>query len=116
MAGFSALAPGSYITPHKGYEGYSNHILRLHLGLVCPEGCGIKVGRKVMHWKEGKTLAFDDFITHEAWNYSNQTRIILLVDFKYGEKSKPDFNNANFTDGVKNLLNIIDTTGREKLS
>lgn len=114
MAGFSSLAPGAYITPHRGYEGYSDHVLRLHLGLICPEGCGIKVGKKVMTWKEGNTLAFDDIVTHEAWNRSNQTRIILLVDFKYGKKAQPDCKNAKFTDGVKHLLQNIDKTGREK--
>lgn len=37
MAGFSALSPGCHITPHAGYAGYSDKILRSHLGLIIPE-------------------------------------------------------------------------------
>jgi beta-hydroxylase len=32
MAGFSALLPGTHIEPHSGYAGYSDTVLRGHLG------------------------------------------------------------------------------------
>jgi len=86
-AGFSSLHPGTYISPHRGYEGYSDNVLRLHLGLVVPDDkCGIRVGNQKRRWHEGKCLVFDDFITHEAWNFGETTRINLLLDIKYTEK------------------------------
>jgi ornithine lipid ester-linked acyl 2-hydroxylase len=83
-AGFSALAPGTHITPHTGYpEG----VLRCHLGLVVPENCAIRVDTEVQAWAEGKCLIFDDTLEHEAWNKSEQTRVVLLLDF---QPQRPD--------------------------
>ena len=45
-AGFSRLAPGIRIRPHVGY---TNTVLRRHLGLIVPENCGIKVGDETAH-------------------------------------------------------------------
>ncbi|MDX2242897.1 MAG: aspartyl/asparaginyl beta-hydroxylase domain-containing protein [Leptolyngbyaceae cyanobacterium bins.302] len=78
-AGFSSLAPHTHIAPHAGYpEG----VLRCHLGLIVPDDCGIRVGDEVRHWQEGNCLIFDDTFEHEAWNRSDRTRIVLLLDFK----------------------------------
>jgi beta-hydroxylase len=79
-AGFSSLRPGTHIAPHTGYP---DGVLRCHLGLVVPEtGCGIRVGDETRHWEVGKCLVFDDTLEHEAWNHSDRTRVILLLDFK----------------------------------
>eukprot|EP01080_Neovahlkampfia_damariscottae_P006419 gene6419-10427_t len=108
-AGFSSLKPGAHITPHKGYEGYSQHVLRLHLGLITPKDCYLKVGEEKKSWEKGKVLIFDDFMTHEAWNSSDQTRIILLLDFQFDKYGvNPDTEKSNFTTGLKDLLKNID--------
>jgi ornithine lipid ester-linked acyl 2-hydroxylase len=78
-AGFSALAPGTHIAPHTGYP---DGVLRCHLGLVIPDDCAIRVGDDTCSWQEGKCLVFDDTLNHEAWNKSDRTRVILLLDFK----------------------------------
>lgn len=78
-AGFSRLAAGSRIRPHTGYAGT---VLRLHLGLVVPPGCGLRVGTETRSWQEGQCLLFDDKIDHEAWNGGDGDRLILLVDFQ----------------------------------
>jgi beta-hydroxylase len=41
----------------------------------------LRVGDEVRNWVEGECLIFDDTIEHEAWNHSNQSRIVLLLDF-----------------------------------
>jgi beta-hydroxylase len=79
---FSILAPGKRIPAHDGpYKG----VLRYHLGLVVPdaptERVGIKVGGQVAHWREGSSLVFDDTYEHEAWNDTDETRVVLFVDF-----------------------------------
>jgi|SRR5919202_2105062 beta-hydroxylase len=81
-AGFSSLAPGTHIAPHTGYP---DGLLRCHLGLIVPDGCGIRVGSETKAWEEGKCLIFDDTLEHEAWNKSSSTRVVLLLDFKAPE-------------------------------
>jgi ornithine lipid ester-linked acyl 2-hydroxylase len=77
---FSILAPGKHLPPHTGpYKG----VLRYHLGLAIPasdERVGIKVGGQTAHWEEGKSLVFDDTFEHEAWNDTDETRVVLFVD------------------------------------
>ena len=78
-AGFSALAPGAVLRPHCGPE---SDFLRYHIGLVVPPNCGgLKVGDETRGWEDGKDLCFDDHVEHTAWNDSDQTRVVFLVDF-----------------------------------
>lgn len=76
---FSILEPGTQITPHRGpYAG----VLRCHIPLIVPDGdCGIRVGKETHRWQKGKPLVFDDTIDHEAWNKSNERRVVLFIDF-----------------------------------
>lgn len=94
-AGFSCLSSYCYISPHKGYCGYSNHCLRVHMGLRVPtsnhHGCAIRVGNIRHCWKEGVVFAFDDYITHEAYNFTNEDRYILLLDIRFRECEKFKF-------------------------
>ncbi|GAB1541472.1 aspartyl/asparaginyl beta-hydroxylase domain-containing protein [Scytonema sp. NUACC21] len=81
-AGFSSLAPGTHIAPHTGYP---DGMLRYHLGLIIPEGCGIGVCTETRNWSEGKCLIFSDKLEHEAWNKGASIRVVLLIDFKQPE-------------------------------
>jgi beta-hydroxylase len=76
-AAFSALAPGTVIKPHTGF---TDTVLRAHLGLMCPEGCAIRVGGETKTWEEGKCLVFDDTVEHEVYNKSGKARVVLLMD------------------------------------
>jgi beta-hydroxylase len=89
-AGFSHLKPNTHIKPHRGHpEG----VLRCHLGLLVPEDCGLRVGHETRSWQEGKCLVFDDTVEHEAWNRSDKSRVVLLLDFRapdlVGQKPTP---------------------------
>ena len=79
---FSIFEPGKHLPPHRGaYNG----VLRFHLGLIVPDEpdkIGIRVDDQVCHWKEGEALIFDDAYEHEAWNHSDQVRVVLFVDFE----------------------------------
>jgi aspartate beta-hydroxylase len=75
----SKLSPGSHIKPHRGPV---NLRLRCHLGIKVPDGdCGLKVGGETRRWREGKCIVFDDSLEHEAWNYTTDPRIVLIIDF-----------------------------------
>lgn len=82
MAFFSILEPHTSLLPHRGpYKG----VLRYHLGLIIPQQadqCGIKVDGTTYHWAYGKSLIFDDTYQHEAWNNSDELRVVLFIDFK----------------------------------
>lgn len=97
MAGFSRLAPGAHIVPHRGYEGYSGYVLRVHLGLDVPADCAIRVGTETRSWQEGKCLVFDDSFEHEAWNRGDRTRTVLLCDFLNPLRRRPLLLNPKFT-------------------
>jgi ornithine lipid ester-linked acyl 2-hydroxylase len=77
---FSILSPHKHVPEHRGpYKG----VLRYHLGLQVPEptdSCGIKVAGQVAHWREGGSLLFDDTYPHEAWNESDDLRVVLFMD------------------------------------
>ena len=77
---FSILAPGKHIPEHRGlYKGF----IRYHLGVKIPKPitqCGIKVDGETRHWEEGKSLLFDDTYLHEAWNKSDEFRVVLFMD------------------------------------
>ncbi|MCA0393593.1 MAG: aspartyl/asparaginyl beta-hydroxylase domain-containing protein [Proteobacteria bacterium] len=74
---FSRLSPGARIPPHTGFL---NTRLICHLPLVVPPDCGFRVGGETRRWVEGELLVFDDTVEHEAWNDSDQDRILLIFD------------------------------------
>jgi aspartyl/asparaginyl beta-hydroxylase (cupin superfamily) len=58
----------------------SNTRLVFHLPLIVPDHCGFRVGSETRPWVPGKAWVFDDTIEHEAWNDSDQLRVILIAD------------------------------------
>ena len=74
---FSVLAPKTHIPPHTGS---ANTRLIVHLPLVLPDRCRFRVGNETREWKMGEAWVFDDTIEHEAWNDSDQARVILILD------------------------------------
>ena len=78
-AGFSLLKPQSRIRPHRGYAG---RFLRCHLPLATPKGdCALRVESEIRGWQRGECIIFDDRLEHEAWNLTDEPRMILLIDF-----------------------------------
>jgi aspartyl/asparaginyl beta-hydroxylase (cupin superfamily) len=84
---FSLLRPGAHIPPHCGML---NTRLICHLPLITPPACELRVGNDVRPWIRGETLIFDDSIQHEAWNRSDQLRVVLLFDVWRPELSEQE--------------------------
>ncbi len=74
---FSLLAPRTRIPPHTGV---ANTRLVCHLPLIVPPKCGFRCGATTIEWHVGKAFVFDDTIEHEAWNDSDELRVVLIVD------------------------------------
>ena len=74
---FSLLKPRTRIPAHAGV---TNVRVVTHLPLIVPPGCGFRVGNETRQWVPGEAWVFDDTIEHEAWNDSDQLRVVLIFD------------------------------------
>lgn len=81
---FSLLKPHTHIPPHTGV---SNARLVVHLPLIVPPDCGFRVGNETRQWVPGQAWVFDDTIEHEAWNRSEQLRVVLIFDIWHPQLS-----------------------------
>lgn len=77
MALFSQLRPRTHIPPHWGML---NTRLICHIPLIVPPDCRLRVGNDVRTVEAGRAMIFDDSIQHEAWNDSDETRVVLLFE------------------------------------
>jgi aspartate beta-hydroxylase len=84
MVYFSNLAPGTYVSPHRGP---TNLRVRIHLGLDVPPNCGVMVDGRVREWTPGRCIAFNDMFLHEVWNWSDRRRLVLVVDLWHPDLS-----------------------------
>jgi tetratricopeptide (TPR) repeat protein len=73
----SILKPRTRIPPHFGN---ANHRLTVHLPLIVPAGCGVKVGGETRETRFGRLMIFDDSYEHSAWNDSETPRIVLIFE------------------------------------
>jgi hypothetical protein len=93
-AGFSILEPGCYIGSH---QDFNSDFYRLHIPLIIPKInksidnifvtkeesknlCVLQVEDDYRLWKDDDYFIFDDTCMHDAWNPSDEIRIVLLVD------------------------------------
>lgn len=108
-ASYSLLKPNTWIVPHRGYENYSDKILRLHIGLIIPKGdVGLRVNKIQTKWVEGKGIIFDDSMIHEAWNYTEENRYVLIIDFARNDNldlSLVQYPELLLTDKAKSFVN-----------
>lgn len=74
---YSKLTPGSHILPHRGV---TNTRVVTHLPLITPGNGALRVGGEDHEWQVGRCITFDDTFLHEAWNRSEQTRVVVLLD------------------------------------
>ena len=74
---FSILDANTHIPAHTGV---TNTRLTVHLPLIVPPECELRVGSETRAWIPGQLLAFDDTIEHEAWNRSDTPRAVLIFD------------------------------------
>jgi len=77
MALFSVLRAHTHIPAHNGML---NTRLIVHLPLIVPERCRLRVGNEERAVRAGELMIFDDSIEHEAWNDSDEARVVLLFE------------------------------------
>lgn len=78
LAQIAVLEPQTRI---KAHMGDCNGLVRTHLGIRVPDGdLGIRVGREVRRWEEGRCFAIQIAHRHYAWNRTDHRRLVLVVD------------------------------------
>jgi aspartyl/asparaginyl beta-hydroxylase (cupin superfamily) len=83
----SCMTPGTVIRPHCGPH---NARIRMHLGLVTPDGAELGVMQHRHRWRAGECFMFDDSFWHHAHNASDRERIVLIVDFVHPDLTPPE--------------------------
>jgi len=86
---FSRLRPGAHIPPHFGA---ANNRITVHLPLIVPGSCSIRVGQELHTWQEGELFAFDDSFEHEAWNRADADRVVLIFESPHPDLSAAERN------------------------
>ncbi len=100
---FSILKPGTHIPPHNGLTNYKAAV---HLPLIVPPDCAIRVGNETRNWTEGECLIFDDSFRHEAWNNSSEMRAVLILDVWNPQLSLPE------RSAISEMLGVIQELAR----
>ena len=95
-AGFSLLEPGCHIGLHKDYN---KTFYRLHIPLIIPKNNNLfntfiskeeainneiavlQVENDYRVWKEDDYFILNDTYDHDAWNNSEEIRIVMLIDY-----------------------------------
>jgi aspartyl/asparaginyl beta-hydroxylase (cupin superfamily) len=67
-----------------------NTRLICHIPLIVPEGCRLRVGNHERTVEADKALLFDDSIEHEAFNDSEEIRVVLLLEVWNPALSAPE--------------------------
>lgn len=77
---FSVFAPHTHLPTHRAPNKGS---MRYQLALVIPGpkgACRIRIGPTTYEWVEGESLLFDHAVDHEAWNDTDEPRIVLFLE------------------------------------
>lgn len=99
--GVSVLDAHTSIAPHNGD---TDAAIRCHLPIIIPASlpqCGLKVNGESRAWVEGKLILFCDAHMHEAWNLTDQKRVVLIIDALHNQ-------NIKYRRSIcKNILSLI---------
>jgi hypothetical protein len=79
IANYSVLAPHSVIERHTGPENRDGRYIRIHIPLIIPEGnVFFEAAAETISWRD--IWAFHNQFAHSAHNYSNEWRLVCLID------------------------------------
>jgi hypothetical protein len=78
----SKMGKYTIIDSHTGWGELSNYVLRCHIPLYIPKGnkCGVSVGGHIKKHNSNDIICFDDSKIHNAFNFSPEDRIVIIID------------------------------------
>lgn len=79
ISSYSIIEKNSVINRHTGVENRDSEFIRIHIPLLVPEGdIFFEVEGVEIDWSD--LFGFDNQIIHSAHNYSNNRRLVYLID------------------------------------
>lgn len=80
-AGYSILEPGGNVVTHTDTEeGHEDYVI-VHVPLIVPLGdIGFFENDKQGVWVEGDSFILDVESPHSIWNYTNSSRVVVLLE------------------------------------
>lgn len=76
----SIMQPRTHIRWHVGFSEYSDYVTRHIYGINVPDFCSINTLDEVKQIKEKDFIYFQDINNHEAWNMSDDYRLVIIFD------------------------------------
>ena len=110
---FSRLNPRTRLNTHTGWSDLANHVLRVHIPLAVPGGdysaglCGTWVDGCVETHEAGRIVCFDDSKVHRAYNYSDEERVVLIVDLLRPSTLPPGHAVGGHTDALDEFIRSV---------
>jgi Aspartyl/Asparaginyl beta-hydroxylase len=88
IANYSAIAPNSVLGRHTGVENRTGVFVRFHIPLIIPIGdVFLEVNGEETTWDD--CFAFNNQLPHSAHNYTDEYRLIFLIDFRRSRIGMP---------------------------
>ena len=95
---------------HQGWECVANHVLRCHLPIIVDDNKSGIVVRDVCNFhKEQDYILFDDSLEHYGFNKSENTRYVLIIDFKRPENVQTGISKIEASDALLKLCAFYKT-------
>jgi aspartyl/asparaginyl beta-hydroxylase (cupin superfamily) len=112
---FSRLAPGARLFAHTGWEDLANHVLRVHIPVILPSAsvesadpaaslCGLWVDGVVQTLAPSELVCFDDSKMHWAFNYDEEERVVLILDFERPPDTPPGTASGGHTEELDRFI------------
>lgn len=80
IANYSCMAPNSVLHRHTGPENRTGKYIRVHIPLIIPKGdIFLEVNGEEVDWSD--LFGFNNQLAHSSHNYSDEYRLIFLIDF-----------------------------------
>ena len=106
---FSKMGKKTIIDSHTGWGELSNYVLRCHIPIHIPdkEMCGVSVGGIIHYHNPKDIICFDDSIIHNAFNFSDNERIVLIIDILRPKNIKKGNAPINTTKELKDIIDFF---------
>jgi hypothetical protein len=79
IANYSCMAPNTKLNRHTGPENRTGKYIRIHIPLIIPAGdIFLEVNGIYTDWSD--LFGFNNQLAHSAHNYSNEYRLVFLID------------------------------------
>lgn len=111
---FSRLDPRTRLGDHSGWADLANHVLRVHIPIQIPTGeyndglCGTWVDGCVETHSNDRIICFDDSKLHRAFNYSDEERVVLIIDLARPENIPEGTAVGGHTDELEAFIKQFD--------